>query len=61
MFKTIGIIYQTTIHLALIAAVFLYTSNDYTLAKMDHAQEQVSYNTDDYNALLDSHLRKRSK
>lgn len=61
METVIKTIYLTLIHAALAVSWFLYTSDTYTLARVDHSQEQLSYNSDDYNALLDGHLHKRSK
>lgn len=36
---TIKTIYLTLIHAALAAAIFLYSNDNYALAKLDHTQE----------------------
>ena len=65
MFKTIKIIYLTLIHASLAVAIFLYTSNTYTLAKMEpeqHTEQAQCCGTgDELTALLDSHSHRHAR
>lgn len=54
--KTIKTIYQTLLHAALIAMLFLYSNENYALVKINHQVAQCC-NGDDLTALLDKHIR----
>lgn len=51
--KTLKIIYLTLIHAALAVAIFLYTSENYTLARIDHPVATCC-NGDELTAFLTS-------
>lgn len=59
-------IYLTLVHAALAAAIFLYTSDNYTLARIEHGNQVTASapeccgSGDDLSAMLDSHLRKHN-
>lgn len=60
--RTIKTIYLTTIHLMLAAAIFLYTSESYTLAKIEPQTVQgTRYNSDEWYALAIAESGKDAK
>lgn len=60
MENTVKTIYLTLIHAALALSWFLYTSDTYTLARVEHNQEQAQCcgSGDDLTALLNSHTKR---
>lgn len=63
--RTIKIIYLTILHCIVIAGTFLYTSDKYTIARMDAPDMQVECSecghSDELTAYLDKNISKKGK
>lgn len=61
MKSTIKTIYQTLLHAGFVAMVFFYTSDKYSIVRVDQPQQASCCKADELTAFLDSKMTKRGK